>query len=131
MKRTFGIIMDTTYEIFRNVRYFIKNNLVTFANVLNLILPYIMYLCGQDVANSRGKISIGGEIFFPLAFVVLIYYLKSMANKLGKGTTIPLPEKRFTQVDDDGEVSVENKRLQELILYLADLEDWLERRGLL
>ena len=33
--------------------------------------------------------------------------------------------------DDYGEVSIPNNRIQELILYLADLEDWLERKGLL
>ena len=37
----------------------------------------------------------------------------------------------FTEVDDYGEVSIPNNRIQELILYLADLEDWLERKGLL
>ena len=57
--------------------------------------------------------------------------LRSYANKIGKGTTIPVPDKRFTEVDDYGEVSIPNNRIQELILYLADLEDWLERKGLL
>lgn len=126
-----NVIIDITYEVFCTVRYFIKNNLTTFANILNLILPYIMYFCGQEYAISRGKISVGGEIFFPLLFIIIIFYLKSIANKLGKGITIPLPEKRFTHVDDYGEVSIENKRIQELILYLADLEDWLEKRGML
>ena len=114
-----------------NFTYFIENNLVKFANILNLLLPYVMYFIGQRIAADRGKIVVGGELFIPLIFVVIIYFLRSTANKLGKGTTIPVPDKRFTQTDEDGEVSIEHKRIQELILYLADLEDWMERKGLL
>lgn len=131
MKKFFGILLEVTMDAFRNFTYFIKSNLITFANILNLITPYVMYFIGQTVASDRNEIAVGGEIFIPLALIVFIYYLRSTANKLGKGMTIPVPEKRFTQVDDDGEVSIENKRIQELLLYVADLEDWLERKGLL
>lgn len=131
MKEVWELIVGTTIEVFNNVKYFVKNNLVAFANVLNLIVPYVMYFCGQEAALDRDKISVGGEIIIPLIFILVIFYLKSIANKIGKGITIPLPNKRFTQVDDDGEVSIENSRIQELILYLADLEDWMQRKGLL
>lgn len=125
------IIGEITFEAWCSFTYFVKSNLVVFANILNIIVPYIMYLLGQKIALDRGYFAIGGELFIPMLFVVVIYYLKSTANKLGKGTTTPIPDRRFTTVDDDGEVSIENKRIQELILYVADLEDWLERKGLL
>lgn len=131
MKKFLRVLMEVTADALCGFAYFIENNLTNFANVLNLILPYLMYLIGQYVALDRGEFATGGELFIPVIFVVITYYLKSSANKLGKGITVPVPEKRFTQVDDDGEVNVENRRVQELILYLADLEDWLERKGLL
>lgn len=131
MRKFFRIIIEITLDAINNLMYFIKNNLVRFATLLNLILPYLMYCVGQYVANNRNEFAIGGEIFIPLIFVVIIYYLKSTANKLRKGLTIPVPDKRFTSVDEDGEVTIENRRIQELILYLADLEDWLERKGIL
>lgn len=118
-------------DVIRAVDYFITNNLRNFARILNFILPYMMYIIGQNVCITRGYFAFGGEIFIPIMFYMIIYVLRSYANKIGKGTTIPVPEKRFTEVDDYGEVSVENNRVQELILYLADLEDWLERKGLL
>lgn len=113
------------------VHYFITSNLRNFAWILNFILPYVMYVIGQNVCAERGKIAFGGELFIPILFCVITYYIRSYANKIGKGTTIPVPDKRFTEVDDYGEVSIPNNRIQELILYLADLEDWLERKGLL
>lgn len=131
MKKLIGLLIEITNDTFGFVRYFLKNNLLNFAKILNLLLPYGMYLIGQHIAIDRGCFAIGGEIFFPVIVAIIIYYLRATANKLGKGTTFPVPDKRFTQVDDDGEVSVESKRIHEMILYVADTEDWLERRGLL
>lgn len=131
MKKFIWIICEITFDIIRAAGYFIKNNLRTFANLLDLILPYLMYFIGQYVCEKIGFLNVGVEIFIPLGFVVLIHYIRSAANKLGKGITIPIPNKRFTRVDEDGEVTIENRRIQELILYLADLEDWMVRKGLL
>lgn len=41
----------------------------------------------------------------------------------------PVPTKRFTTESRDGEVTVENSRLQEMIIYVCDVEDWLESSG--
>ena len=127
----FRILIEVTIDAIRCFLYCIKNNLVNFANILNFTLPYIMYFIGRYIVINKGNISIGAEVCIPLIFIVVIYYLRSSANKIGKGTTIPIPSKRFTKVDSDGEVSIEHKRIQELLLYTADLEDWLERKGLL
>lgn len=131
MKRFIRITLEIIIDVVQAVAYFVTHNLRNFAWLLNLILPYVMYIIGQRAYMERGQFAIGGELFIPIVVCVIIYYLRSYANKIGKGHTIPVPDRRFTQVDDYGEVSVENKRVQELILYLADLEDWLERKGLL
>lgn len=44
-------------------------------------------------------------------------------------TGFPVPAKRFTTEYRDGEVTIENSRLQEMILYVCDVEDWLESSG--
>lgn len=122
-------------EIIKNwlaeITYVIKSNLRTYAKLLNALLPYAMYFIGQYVFSKRGEIAIGSELFIPIIICIITYFIKSYANKIGKGTTIPIPHKRFTEVDDNDEVSVEHDRIQELLLYTADLEDWLERKGLL
>ena len=131
MKRFFSIMGAIIIDVVRAVDYFITSNLRNFAWILNFILPYLMYIIGQDVYATRGYIGVGGELLLPIIFCIITYILRSYANKIGKGITIPVPDKRFTEVDDYGEVSIPNNRIQELILYLADLEDWLERKGLL
>ena len=129
--KSYEFIIETIVEVFRNVGDFLKNHLVTFANIITVIIPYIMYVVGQYVANEGKGFSIGWELIIPLMALLTVYILKSIANKIGKGITIPVPNKRFTEVDEDGEVSMEVNRTQELLLYIADLEDWLERKGLL
>jgi len=126
------MLTEITWEAYCGFIYFIKSNLVVFANILSFVLPYMMYFLGQYVTSNGTRFDIGYEaIIAPLIFFVLIYYLRSTANKVGKGKSIPVPDKRFTEVDEDGEVSIEHNRIQELILYMADLEDWMERKGIM
>lgn len=125
------VIYEVIVDAIATVLLFIKDNLMNFANILNFLLPFTMYFIGQNVGINAGKIVISPEIIVPIFILFLIYLFKGVANKIGKGITVPVPEKRFTEIGDEGEVSVENKRLQELLLYTADLEDWLERKGLM
>lgn len=131
MKKFLRIILEIIAEAIKGISLFIVNNLRNFANMLVLIAPYLMFFVGQVVYKERGYISAGGELFIPILLLIVVYIIRSFANKIGKGITIPVPSKRFTEVDEDGEVSIRHDRLQELILYIADLEDWLERKGLL
>jgi len=123
-----SMIKDITMDVWYEVVYFVQMNMRYAAALAEIALPYGMYVLGQSVALSRGSIEVGGEIFIPILCTVVIHYIKEFANKSGKGNTIPIPAKRFTEVDDDGEVSVDNKRLQELLLYVADLEDYMTRK---
>lgn len=131
MKKFLRVIVEVVLDFFIMILCFIRDNLRRAAWMLSMLLPYGMYFIGQLVANHRGEVGVGGELFFPVVVWIIIYVLRSIANKYNKGYTIPIPDKRFTEVDEDGEVSIPNSRIQELILYLADLEDWLERKGLL
>lgn len=126
-----NIILEIIKDICRNVAYFIETNLKNAATLLEILIPYIMYFIGVQAFIKRGSVEIGVEFLLPFVIHIIIYFLRSYANKIGKGVTVPLPSKRFTEVDDDGEVSINNDRIQELLLYMADLEDHLERKGLL
>lgn len=131
MRRILKILALITRDILSEVSYWFTINLRYMANIISIITPYIMYLLGQELAIQRGKFAVGGELFLPLVIALVVYYLRQIANRSNKGSAIPRPERRFTEVDDDGEVSIETDRTEELILYMADLEDWFERRHML
>ena len=115
------ILIDAYYTII----YVAEKNINNLSNMLLFCLPYIMYFLG------KGKFEINRYMIIPIVMFLVIMFLKTYSNKIGKGSTIPIPEKRFTEVDEDGEVSVEVSRTQELLLWTADVEDWLHRKGLL
>lgn len=60
-----------------------------------------------------------------VCFVVSSYLKYSEVEDTG----FPVPTKRFTSESRDGEVSIEKNRLQEMILYVSEVEDWLESSG--
>lgn len=127
MAKVWGLIRDAIVDAFRTLCYFIKVNLRYIANMLEFALPYMMFYVGLSLDEFWVP-----ELFVPIAMFISIYLFRYSAERLGVGNRIPpIPNKRFTHVDEDGEVSIENDRLQELILYTADLEDWFERKNVL
>lgn len=121
------ILSEITMDIFRNIRYWFDSNARNFPTILNIILPYLMYYLGVKLKTRQIYL----VLCVPVIVYLISYYSKSYANKINKGSAIPVPSKRFTQEDEFGEVSIDQDRISELILYMADLEDFLSRKGLL
>ena len=99
---------------------------------MTVCIPYIMWYLCIDLYRIRGKFAVGGEAFIPLLMFAFIYYIRQFANRIGKGERIPVPDERFTEEgEEDGEYTVEVSRMEEMIIYMSKLEDWLHRKGLL
>ena len=126
--RFFSIMFAIVVELFYTILDVIGRNSRNIALVLQIGLPYLMWYLGIYLYKHRGNFAVGGELFVPLVVFLVIYFIGSFANHIGKGERIPVPEKRFTEVDD-GEVSIPVSRQDEMLFYLADLEDYLERKG--
>lgn len=65
-------------------------------------------------------------IFAQALMYVVTSYIEYSDNK---GLGIPVPAERFTKVAEDDMVTVDSSRLQELLVYTSELEDWLELNG--
>ena len=126
--RFFSIMFAIVVELFFMILDVIGRNLRNLTLLLQVGLPYLMWYLGAYFYEERGEFAVGGELFIPLFVFLVIYFVGSFANHIGKGERIPVPEKRFTEVDD-GEVSIQVSRQDEMLFYLADLEDYLERKG--
>lgn len=125
MKKFLRIAIQIIAELFIGFCQWFITSARAMATILNILLPYAMYFIGQNASHQRY------ELLIPLGILFIVYFLKQLGNKYGKGNTVPIPDKRFTSVDEEGEVSIAYDRTQELILYMADLEDYLERKGLM
>lgn len=119
-------LKGTTLGILFGISDGIKFSLGYIADIILLALPYVMFYLGKNFSDHL-------ILFMAIPPIVLIiwYYLKEISNRINHGGKFPIPEARFTKVDEYGEVSVERSRLQEMILYVGDVEDWLHRKGLM
>ena len=122
-------MMEVAEEAVHSVAHFVRHNVKSLGTLIELATPYLMYVLGQRLALDRGMFAVGGELFLPVCLWMIANFIKSVANKLNRGPRIPKPAERFTEVDEDGMVSVEQERLDEMLIYMADLEDWMERKG--
>lgn len=118
-------------EPMKMFKFFVKTNTYNAAVLINnVVCPFLMLYIGQYVCSKRGYMTAGAEILVPLFVLLMTMFMKRYA-RLTKSvkTKLPVPDKRFTVVEEDGEVFVKQEEIQEIILYLADLEDYLERTG--
>lgn len=130
-ERYLKAMLESFIDLIEAFGRFSINTIKTIVSLYSLLFPYICLFVGQYCYEFRGKFAVGGEIFLPALFFLLIEYSKRFLNKIGKGESIPVPASRFTEVNEDGEVTMEKERLSELMVYVSDLEDWMENKGIL
>lgn len=107
----------------------IAANAMHILNGFKYLMLVVAFVTGLRYSNIEEPGAIVALVAL-LASFVLIDFTKFVMKTCGRVTDdVPYPSKRFTEVDNDGMVSVESSRLQEMMLYVADVEDYLERKG--
>lgn len=101
----------------------LRGNAQALATVASVLSPIFIPLSQRTIEGPLGTLAGLGICFLvQVGVCVLRHYLAFVRERY----TIPVPGKRFTEDRGDGEVTIEYARLQELILYMDELEDWLE-----
>ena len=114
-------------ELYNEAKFFVKSNLYAAAAVATALMPLLCFAVGMMGVRIPVPCQVGLIVVVQFG----LYCAKRYATKVGKGRSVPVPVSRFTDVNEDGEVGVKMERLQEMILYVADVEDYLERKGLM
>lgn len=113
-------------EMIMTMLFVIKSNLYSMLVIIELMSPFIILKISKSLGIDILNISM---IALWLLIYLVIYILKRLVNKQSYGYEFPVPRKRFTSCDGVGEYSINNDDIQEVILYLADVEDFLEKTG--
>lgn len=116
--------LEPAKEFIRYLGYYLKNNMFAIICVVQALLPGSVFVIGCNI----GKESLH-YVFIILVCQIILFYIKRIMVNIGSGDEVPVPRKRFTQMNTDGEVTVRVDRTQELILYVCDVENYLERKG--
>ena len=97
--------------------------------LIDISIPYIYAYISILLYRDRKDIIIGYEVLIPIIAYIILSVLNNFLNKINKGYDIPLPRERFTTLNDNGNVSVDNSSINDIILYLYDLEEYLKSKG--
>lgn len=130
-KSILKVIKKSFRRRIKQIKVFIGNNLYYMPIMIDAILPYLMLIIGEYVYKQRSAYVIGGELLVPVFVTIISTLIRDYADESNKGKNIPLPRdgKRYTYVDKDDNVSIIQSNYQELIIYVSEVEDYLERIG--
>lgn len=100
----------------------------TLFNIIDVIIVVTAFEAGYLNGGLHGEVAALALLIIMLVVVKVSRKFFSQVLSVG-GDDVPTPAERFTDVDEDGMVSVRNERIQELLLYVSEVEDYLERKG--
>lgn len=116
-------------ELYYQFKYFISINIKYLIKLIDISIPYIYAYISILLYKDRNSFIIGYEVLIPIIAYIILSVLNSFLNKINRGYDIPIPRERFTILNDNGNVSVDNSSINDIILYLYDLEEYLKSKG--
>lgn len=124
-KEVIVVLVEVLGETKSTVKYFISRNLGSIGEVLNIFIPTVCMACLKAFEGFIPWVVLSLILYYishVLKRVNMIYHNRTIDN-------VPIPAHRFTNRDSDGEVYIESERVEELILYMEELENELEKMG--
>jgi len=130
MKILLNSLKNGLRDLYHELTYYIKSNLKVLGFILLISNPYVTLIYGYSLIVRRNwEIRFGGELLIPIIMFIASYLLSTLANTYNKGSSVPVPARRFTEVIDDNDIVINQDDIQEIILYLNEVENYLERKG--
>lgn len=124
------ILKEIAVAMLNDLKYLLRLILKFAPTLINIFNPFISVLAIVYRFEQRGMWSIGSEMFIPIILSIVSYILESVNKALYDDVDgIPVYSRRFTEKDSKGNVKFNPANTYEMALYLAEVEDELERRG--
>ena len=116
------VLLQTLSELLATFKYGLIEELDKVAVVLQILIPIVI---------ARTDLSTPKMLLVSCVLVVLVKYIKEVGYKLNHVTErgFPIPTQRYTEVDENGFISIREEETQEAILYLCDVEEYLKSKG--
>lgn len=128
MSDLFNLVKEVIRDMLYDIKHFFVINARYALKFLSLFSLLFAFFAGYNIVRDQ-PVTIILNLSVALLIALLLSFVKSLVVKAGYDDDTPVPPIRFTEVDEDGMVMVPNDRLQELLLYVSDVEDYLERKG--
>ena len=103
--------------------FYYRHGLRPLAKIIIFFAPYMTLFLHECVNDIRAS------IIFPIIVFICCSLMLAIANENNVGDDFPLPFKRFTKDDEFQGIAVKKEDVNDMIMYVNDLENWLERKG--
>ena len=110
-------------EMLYSFRYNVVKELDKIAVIIEIAIPVVLSQIYADITKL---------IIVSIVMTVIVHYITKVGQKLNNETygDLPLPRYRMTKIDSDGFVSlIDQDDMQELILYMNEVEQYLTKKG--
>jgi hypothetical protein len=114
----------TLREMLKGLKYGIIEELDKIATIIQIVIPVV-------ILKATDNIFVMLEL--SILFTIFARYVKEVGYKLNNVTDrgFPIPVHRFTKRDEQGFIDIQDDDVEEALLYLCDVEDYLKRKGML
>lgn len=121
-KKVFPAVVQAIVEFAYSVKYGIVKELNHIAAIMQLVCSVLLARSGFDIIEL---------IFAYLLLGLVTLLMKEIGYKLNSVTDrgIPIPDRRFVKIDNHGFIGIDEEDVQEAMLYLCDVEDYLKSKG--
>ena len=106
------------------IRFYIKHGSRPLGMLVGTVCPFVSVLFCYNFK------SLYLSLLLSFIMISISVFLKVFADIVNAGKDIPIPYKRFTKDDEYDGVTVSKSDLDGMIVYMNDLENWLESQGL-
>lgn len=121
-KKVFPAVVQTVVEFAYSVKYGIVKELNHIAAIMQLVCSILLARSDFDII----------ELIFAYTLLGLVTMLmKEIGYKLNSITDrgVPIPDRRFVKIDNHGFISIDEEDIQEAMLYLNDVEEYISSKG--
>lgn len=118
----FYVLIQTLIELFSTFKYSLIEELDKLAVAIQILIPIMIAMSNSSIIKM---------LLISCVLVVIVKYIKEVGYKLNHVTErgFPIPLKRYTNRDENGFIGINEEEMQEAILYLCDVEDYLKSKG--
>jgi hypothetical protein len=119
LKALWTVLLEMLYSF----KYNVVKELDKIAVIIEIAIPVVLSQIYADITKL---------IIVSIVMTVIVHYITKVGQKLNNETygDLPLPRYRMTKIDSDGFVSlIDQDDLQELVLYMHEVEQYLTKKG--
>lgn len=107
--------------------YWFTHNAMLLVTLVDMLVPLIALLIYMHI---EGPLDLLASLVVCFTIQLGVSVSRHFYMWQNERQNVPMPSKRFTKDEGDGEVTIEYARLQELILFTYEYENWLEEQGM-